>query len=53
MEEGITVTRSQVISALQQWELDSVNGEWKARTDPGRFADSADYFIDLLKRAAS
>lgn len=48
MEETITITRGQLADALRKWDEDAKSENWAARTDPDRFADSADYLFDVL-----
>lgn len=51
MESVIEITRSQLISALAQWEAESQQNEWPKRTDDERHADSADYLLRLMRAA--
>lgn len=50
MEETITITRAQLADALRLWEERSQKENWQQRTDPDRFADSADYLIEQMQQ---
>lgn len=51
MEETISITRTQLTEALRKWDQEAKSENWPERTDPQRFADSAEYLFSALSKA--
>lgn len=51
VEQAYEVTASELAKALEQWEADAEVNGWKARVDPERFRDGADYLIHTIRLA--
>lgn len=49
MEETITITRGQLADALRQLDEQAKAEYWPERTDPDRYAHSADFLFGKLK----
>lgn len=49
MEETITITRGQLADALRKWDEQAKAENWAERSDPDRYADSADFLFGKLK----
>lgn len=51
MDKPITVTPSELASALEQWERDAEANGWDKRTDAHCHVDTANYLIHTIRLA--
>lgn len=45
----ITVTKAELADALRRWDAEAEKAGWPERKDDERFADNADYLMDLIE----
>lgn len=51
MEKAISITVSDLTTALQRWDEQAREENWPDRTDARRFRDNAEYLFGLLDEA--